>query len=45
LPNALPALGIFVTGFGLLDDDGVISLAGLMICAIAATLTGSLLYG
>jgi hypothetical protein len=44
LPNALPAAGIFVTGFGLLDDDGVISLGGLMICAIATTLTGILLY-
>lgn len=44
LPNALPAAGIFVTGFGLLDDDGAISLVGLMVCVIATTLTGSLLY-
>ncbi len=26
LTNTLPAMGIFVTGFGLLDDDGAISL-------------------
>jgi hypothetical protein len=28
--NTLPAIGIFITGFGLLDDDGAISLAGLV---------------
>ncbi|MGB3757010.1 MAG: exopolysaccharide biosynthesis protein [Rivularia sp. (in: cyanobacteria)] len=39
--NTLPAIGIFVTGFGLLEDDGAISLAGLTICAIAAILIGS----
>ncbi len=37
--NTLPAIGIFVTGFGLLDDDGVISLTGLTICAMGITLT------
>ncbi|MEM9005006.1 MAG: exopolysaccharide biosynthesis protein [Cyanobacteria bacterium P01_F01_bin.86] len=37
--NTLPAIGIFVTGFGLLDDDGAISLAGLTICAMGITLT------
>lgn len=36
--NTLPAIGIFVTGFGLLDDDGFISLAGLTICALAGSL-------
>ena len=39
--NTLPAIGIFVTGFGLLEDDGAISLAGLTICATAAILVGS----
>ncbi len=39
--NTLPAIGIFVTGFGLLEDDGAISLGGLTICAIAAILIGS----
>ncbi|MBE9078386.1 exopolysaccharide biosynthesis protein [Romeria aff. gracilis LEGE 07310] len=37
--NTLPAIGIFVTGFGLLDDDGAISLAGLVLCAMGGTLT------
>ncbi len=44
LTNTLPAIGIFVTGFGLLDDDGAISLAGLTICAIAAATTTTILY-
>jgi len=42
--NTLPAMGIFVTGFGLLDDDGAISLAGLLLCVCGATLTLSILY-
>ena len=41
--NTLPAIGIFVTGFGLLDDDGAISLAGLVLCACGAALTGAIL--
>jgi len=44
LTNTLPAIGIFVTGFGLLDDDGAISLAGLTICAIGACVSGTILY-
>ncbi len=40
--NTLPAIGIFVTGFGLLEDDGAISLGGLTICAIAAILVTSI---
>lgn len=42
--NTLPAIGIFVTGLGLLDDDGAISLAGLALCSIVAILTLSILY-
>ncbi|OYQ66423.1 hypothetical protein B9G53_04075 [Pseudanabaena sp. SR411] len=42
--NTLPAMGIFVTGFGLLDDDGAISLAGMLLCLCGATLTLSILY-
>ncbi|MEB3280628.1 MAG: exopolysaccharide biosynthesis protein [Lyngbya sp.] len=41
--NTLPAIGIFVTGFGLLDDDGAISLGGLVLCVMGATLTGLIL--
>lgn len=36
--NTLPAIGIFLVGFGLLDDDGLISLGGLIVCGLALTL-------
>lgn len=42
--NTLPAIGIFVTGFGLLDDDGAVSLAGLTICTLALGLVLSVLF-
>ncbi|NJN21077.1 MAG: exopolysaccharide biosynthesis protein [Leptolyngbya sp. RL_3_1] len=38
--NTLPAIGILITGFGLLDDDGLISLAGLVVCVMGAALSG-----
>lgn len=41
--NTIPAMGIFVTGFGLLDDDGAISLGGLFICAIGFAVSASIL--
>ena len=41
--NTLPAIGIFVTGFGLIEDDGVISLLGLIICVMGAALSISIL--
>ena len=41
--NTLPAIGIFVTGFGLVEDDGAISLAGLVLCLLGATLSISIL--
>ena len=41
--NTIPAIGIFVVGFGLLDDDGLISLAGLTICAIGLIVSVSVL--
>jgi hypothetical protein len=37
--NTLPAMGIFVTGFGLLDDDGLISIGGLLLCGLGGTLS------
>jgi hypothetical protein len=43
LTNTLPAIGIFITGFGLLDDDGAISLAGLVICVMGITLSSLIL--
>lgn len=41
--NTLPAIGIFVTGFGLVEDDGVISLLGLIICALGLAVSISIL--
>ena len=41
--NTLPAIGIFVTGFGLVEDDGAISLLGLIICTLAAAVSISIL--
>jgi len=41
--NTLPAIGIFVTGFGLLDDDGAISLAGLVLCLMGGAISISIL--
>ncbi|QOV22001.1 exopolysaccharide biosynthesis protein [Anabaenopsis elenkinii] len=40
--NTLPAVGVFVTSFGLLEDDGVISLGGLIICLFGAILSISI---
>ncbi len=42
--NTLPAIGIFVCGFGLLEDDGLISLAGLLVCLLASAVSLSVLY-
>jgi hypothetical protein len=41
--NTLPAMGIFVTAFGLQEDDGAISLAGLTLCVMGGILTTSIL--
>lgn len=41
--NTLPAIGIFVTAFGLQEDDGFISLGGLVICLMALVLSSSII--
>ncbi|BAZ43341.1 exopolysaccharide synthesis ExoD [Chondrocystis sp. NIES-4102] len=41
--NTLPAMGIFITAFGLLEDDGLICIAGLFVCSLGAALTTSIL--
>ncbi|MEA5534597.1 exopolysaccharide biosynthesis protein [Crocosphaera sp. XPORK-15E] len=41
--NTLPAIGIFITAFGLQEDDGFISLAGLVVCVIAGILSTSII--
>lgn len=33
--NTLPAIGIFIIGFGLQEDDGAICLTGLVVCLLA----------
>lgn len=42
--NTLPAIGIFITAFGLQEDDGLISLSGLVICVIAAVLVTAIIF-
>ncbi|TVQ42027.1 MAG: exopolysaccharide biosynthesis protein [Gloeocapsa sp. DLM2.Bin57] len=42
--NTLPAIGIFVTAFGLQEDDGLISLSGLVVCVIAAVLVTAIIF-
>lgn len=41
--NTLPAMVIFVIGFGLVEDDGIISIAGLILGALIAVLTTSVI--
>lgn len=41
--NTLPAMGIFVISFGLLEDDGLICIAGLFLCSLGFALTTSIL--
>lgn len=43
--NTVPAIGIFVAGLGLVEDDGLISLLGLFICAVGATISISIFVG
>ena len=42
--NTLPAIGIFVTAFGLQEDDGFISLGGLVICLIAGAMSTLIIF-
>jgi hypothetical protein len=44
LTNTAPAMGIFLTAFGLQEDDGFISLAGLIVCLIAGSLSSLVLF-
>lgn len=41
--NTPPAMGIFVTRFGLIEDDGAISLGGLVFCLMGGILSTSIL--
>ena len=42
--NTVPAIGIFIVGFGLQEDDGFISLAGLGVCLVAITLVVGIMF-
>ncbi|MGK7930731.1 MAG: exopolysaccharide biosynthesis protein [Microcystaceae cyanobacterium] len=42
--NTLPAMGIFITAFGLQEDDGFISLAGLVVCLIGGIVSVVILW-
>jgi len=41
--NTAPAIGIFITAFGLQEDDGIICLMGLVVCVIALALSASII--
>lgn len=43
--NTAPAIGIFMIGFGLQEDDGVICLVGLMICLLALVIVLGIIFG
>jgi hypothetical protein len=43
LTNTLPAIGVFVIGFSLIEEDGFISIIGLTISVLAATLSITLI--
>ena len=43
LTNTIPAMGIFITAFGLIEDDGLICLLGLFVCSVGATVSTSVL--
>ncbi len=43
LTNTIPAAGIFITAFGLIEDDGLICLAGLFVCSVGLTVSTSVL--
>ena len=43
LTNTLPAIGVFIIGFSLIEDDGFISIMGLTISLIAAILSTTLI--
>ena len=42
--NTLPAIGIVLTGLGLVEDDGILALFGLVVCLAGATLTTLIIW-
>ncbi|MFQ3585469.1 MAG: exopolysaccharide biosynthesis protein, partial [Cyanobacteriota bacterium] len=43
--NTLPAIGVFVTAFGLMEEDGILCGLGSLICVAGGLLTTSILLG
>ncbi|MBF2056316.1 MAG: exopolysaccharide biosynthesis protein [Cyanobacterium sp. T60_A2020_053] len=43
--NTAPAMGVFIIGFGLQEDDGLICLAGFIVALIAGILSASIIIG
>jgi hypothetical protein len=41
--NTAPAMGIFITSFGLQEDDGFITLVGLTVCLLAGIVSTSII--
>lgn len=42
--NTIPAFGIFVIGCSLIEEDGLISLLGLLICGVGLAVTSSIIF-
>ena len=42
--NTIPAMGIFITAFGLQEEDGLISLAGLLVCCIGGAISVGIIF-
>ncbi|AFY37781.1 Exopolysaccharide synthesis ExoD [[Leptolyngbya] sp. PCC 7376] len=42
--NTLPAISVFLTAFGLQEDDGLISAAGMVLSILIAVLMASVIY-
>ncbi|MEO0408401.1 MAG: exopolysaccharide biosynthesis protein, partial [Cyanobacteria bacterium P01_A01_bin.135] len=42
LTNTFPAIGVFITGFSLIEEDGLVGLAGLAICSLAGAISTAL---
>lgn len=42
--NTIPAMGVFLIGFGLIETDGVICLVGAIVALLGGTLTLSILF-
>ncbi|MGQ4649103.1 exopolysaccharide biosynthesis protein [Lyngbya aestuarii] len=42
--NTIPAMGIFITSFGLLEDDGAISLGGLFVSVVGASVSIGIVF-